>query len=119
MYQAKLISQDEAIYASHAKSRLGKGSADVALPSKIDPLQQTFGLKTIKGEREAVRIQVYIHVHTCICQIGDAASMLVSPPKSRIEVEEESAVGKELYKRSHRDFEVGEMVRQELHVYIQ
>ena len=41
---------------------------------------------------------------------SDPASLLVSPPKSTKEVEEEAEIGSELYKTSHNSYEVGEMV---------
>ncbi len=37
--------------------------------------------------------------------------MLVSPSKTRTEVEEESLIGKDLYRMSHNNYDVGEMVR--------
>ena len=43
---------------------------------------------------------------------GDSAVSLVSPPKTRAQVEEESLIGKDLYRLSHHDYGVGEIVSQ-------
>ena len=63
-------------------------------------------MKTIKG---LFIINIYL-LYNIIHLSGDSAGILISPPKSKDEVEAESKLGKELYKISHYDYDVGEMV---------
>ena len=69
-------------------------------------MKHKFGVKTIKG---LVIINIFL-LYNIIHFSGDSAGILISPPKSKDEVEAESKFGKELYKISHCDYDVGEMV---------
>ena len=95
------------MYSSKSKAPLGRAHAQIkGLPSFIDPLKHKFGVKTIKG---MVIINMYL-LYNIIHLSGDSAGFLISPPKRTDEVEAESKLGKELYKISHYDYDVGEMV---------
>eukprot|EP00118_Oscarella_pearsei_P004229 m.17710 g.17710 ORF g.17710 m.17710 type:complete len:550 (+) comp27541_c0_seq1:45-1694(+) len=80
----------ETAYASKQKAPLGKSHDQTsALPKGMNLLETKFGQPTLIN--------------------GNAAEM-VSPNKTRLEVEQEAEMGKELYKKSHNTFEVGEMM---------
>lgn len=55
----------------------------------MDPNKSAFGCSTVKG---------------------DSAGSIVSPDKSSAEIERESEEGRELYRKSHNAWDVGEMV---------
>lgn len=80
----------ESIYGSKAKAPLGRShDQSKGLPSGLHPEQTRFGRATIRD---------------------DSAGDIVSPQKSVQQVTRESQEGKELYKKSHNDYEVGEMM---------
>lgn len=89
-YEQRLQGQLEQVYASKKKAPLGSShDQSSGLPEGMDPNKTTFGASTLKGE---------------------SAGTIVSPPKSQAEIEQESGQGRELYKRSHNAWEVGEMM---------
>ena len=51
---------------------------------------------------------MYVLMSVCWCEDGSASEM-VSPNKSRDEVEQEAREGKHLYIKSHNSYEVGEL----------
>jgi hypothetical protein len=82
--------QKEMIYASNHKAPLGTShDQGPGLPQGLDPTQVAFGLLTVRD---------------------GSASEMVSPNKSRDQVEQETQQGKHLYIKSHGSYEVGERV---------
>lgn len=89
-FEQILLDQQESQYRSKKAAPLGSShDQSHGLPNSIDPAEVTFGAKTIKNE---------------------SASTMVSPQKPAKEVDAEYEVGKELYRKSHNDWGVGEMV---------
>jgi hypothetical protein len=81
--------QKEMIYASNHKAPLGTShDQGPGLPQGLDPTQVAFGLLTVRD---------------------GSASEMVSPNKSRDQVEQETQQGKHLYIKSHGSYEVGEL----------
>ena len=54
-------------------------------------------------------VYMCVYLSCCIVFIDDSAGDMVSPQKTRQQVEAEDAVGKDLYKKSHNDYDVGEV----------
>ena len=54
------------------------------------------------------RVHVLCINSSCVRTSDDSAGDIVSPQKSVQQVTRESQEGKELYKKSHNDYEVGE-----------
>ncbi|XP_013406172.1 EF-hand domain-containing family member B-like [Lingula anatina] len=88
LFKYKLNQKKEQLYASHRRGPLGKShDQKPGFPEGLDVDNVTFGILT---ERD----------------IG--AGILINPNKSPLQVEEESEVGRDLYRKSHRDYLVGE-----------
>jgi len=88
LFSQRLKDKKEALYASRKNCPLGQCHDQLpGLPEGIGPYDSCFGVKNFKD-----------------CTSGE----LVNPAKSRDQVNHESAQGKELYKVSHSDYEVGE-----------
>jgi hypothetical protein len=90
LYQHNVLHQQEQIYRSHLKAPLGASHDQVpGLPPGTSLTDTTFGRKGVKE---------------------DSAADAVSPCKTREEVEAEAVEGRELYRKSHNAWDVGEMV---------
>lgn len=78
-FQQVLLNQQEQIYDSKRRAPLGTShDQSPGLPRNLNPSQVSFGITTLKDE---------------------SAGATVNPPKSALEVDEEYAEGKELYKK--------------------
>lgn len=90
LFSQRMLEKKESVYASRRKAPLGTcHDQKPGLPQGVDPTDVMYGVQTIKD--------------------GSAGEM-VNPPKTAAQVNTESQEGKHLYKVSHHDFEVGEMV---------
>ncbi|KAJ8019884.1 EF-hand domain-containing family member B [Holothuria leucospilota] len=91
LFQQRLEDKkEESLYATKQKAPLGRShDQSKGLPQGMDPMEVTLGMK-----------------NTFDCTAGE----LVSPPKSYGQVIQDDQVGKDLYKLTHHDFEVGEAV---------
>ncbi|EDO30325.1 predicted protein [Nematostella vectensis] len=88
LFAQRMLEKKEGLYASHKNAPLGECHNQVPnLPEGTDIYKACYGVKTIKD--------------------GTAGEM-VNPGKTATQVEQESMEGKELYKVSHQDYEVGE-----------
>ncbi|XP_019618184.1 PREDICTED: EF-hand domain-containing family member B-like [Branchiostoma belcheri] len=88
LFQHRLLDKRESLYSSHQKAPLGRTHDQTPnIPSWFQPETTTCGVKTLKDY---------------------TATELVNPPKSWRKVKEEDLVGKDLYKLSHSDYDVGE-----------
>lgn len=91
LFQQRMLDRKEAHYASHIVAPLGKShNQAVGLPKGLNPLEFTFGIPT---------------------ELDTGAGGLINPNKTFADVEKESALGHELYVRSHDDFNPGEKLR--------
>lgn len=89
LFSQRMLEKKESIYASRKNAPLGRCHDEKpGLPDGVGSTDVTYGVKTIKD--------------------GSAGEM-VSPAKTAAQVNAESLEGKELYKVSHNDFDVGEM----------
>ena len=78
-FQQVLLDQQEQVYNSKRRAPLGScHDQSPGLPKHLDPSQMSFGVTTVKNE-----------------SAGDT----VNPPKSGVEVDNEYAEGRELYKK--------------------
>ncbi|KAL9958296.1 hypothetical protein ACROYT_G035296 [Oculina patagonica] len=90
LFSQRMLEKKEGLYASRKNAPLGHcHDQKPGLPNGVGPTDVMYGVKTIKD--------------------GSAGEM-VSPSKTATQVNAESLEGKELYKVSHNDFDVGEMV---------
>ncbi|KAK2547717.1 EF-hand domain-containing family member B [Acropora cervicornis] len=90
LFSQRMLEKKESVYASRRKAPLGTcHDQKPGLPQGVDPTDVMYGVQTIKD--------------------GSAGEM-VNPSKTAAQVNTESQEGKHLYKVSHHDFEVGEMV---------
>ncbi|XP_033101758.1 EF-hand domain-containing family member B-like isoform X2 [Anneissia japonica] len=90
LFNQRYLDKKETLYASKQKAPLGKSHDQrPGLPDRVDIYGTSFGLKNV---------------------FDGTAGELVSPDKSYEQVELESMQGKELYKWTHHNFEVGESV---------
>jgi hypothetical protein len=91
IFKQRMEELKDMMYASKRRGPLGRShDQSTAFPKGFgDPMQKQFGLAIIKD---------------------GSANELVSPSKTAAQVELESKDGKELYRISHKDYEVGEMI---------
>ncbi|XP_071502668.1 EF-hand domain-containing family member B-like [Diadema antillarum] len=90
LFEQRLAEKKESLYASKQKAPLGQShDQSPGLPADIDPLKTAFGTKNVFD-----------------CTAGE----LVSPAKTYQQVFAESEQGRDLYKFTHHDFDVGESV---------
>ncbi|XP_068752255.1 EF-hand domain-containing family member B-like [Montipora capricornis] len=90
LFSQRMLEKKESLYASRRNAPLGSSHDQrPGLPKGIGRTDVMYGVKTIKD--------------------GSAGEM-VNPAKPAAQVNTESLQGKHLYKVSHHDFEVGEMV---------
>ncbi|KAK3754621.1 hypothetical protein QZH41_020542 [Actinostola sp. cb2023] len=88
LFAQKMLVKKEGIYASHNNAPLGQCHDQIPnLPNGAKLYEDCYGVKTIKD--------------------GSAGEM-VNPDKTAEQVIKESMEGKELYKFSHHDYDVGE-----------
>lgn len=88
LFKQKLADKKESIYASHMKGPIGYSHDQrQRLPQGLNPNTFTFGIPTEKD---------------------GTAGELVSPDKPRTQVDIESETGRELYRKTHFDYLVGE-----------
>ncbi|XP_060065621.1 EF-hand domain-containing family member B-like [Ylistrum balloti] len=88
LFQQKKLDRKELIYASHLKAPLGTSHNQIpCLPKGLNKDEFTFGIPT---------------------ELDIGAGGLINPNKTYAEVEKESAVGHELYRDTHSDYDVGE-----------
>lgn len=89
-FSQRMLDKKESLYSSRNNAPLGRcHDQRPGLPKGVGPTDVMYGVETIKD--------------------GSAGEM-VNPSKSAAQVNAESEEGKHLYKVSHQDFEVGEMV---------
>lgn len=90
LFEQRLLEKKETQYLSKQKAPLGKSHDQrPGFPTDMDPVATTFGTKNVFD-----------------CSAGE----LVSPAKTYQQVFAESEQGRDLYKMSHHDFNVGEAV---------
>lgn len=90
LFSQRMQDKKESLYASRKNAPLGRcHDQSPGLPKGVGPTDVMYGVKTIKD--------------------GSAGEM-VNPAKTAAQVNAESMEGKDLYKFSHSDYEVGEMV---------
>ena len=88
--------KEESVYASRRKAPLGRShDQKPGLPDGIGPYDEQYGIPTYQD------------------MSGRIGGDLVNPPKSWRDVEAEGEVGKDLYKKSHKQLEVGEKVKRD------
>lgn len=88
LFRQRLLDKKEDLYSSHQKGPLGKShDQSHGLPNHLNPNAFTFGIRTEKD---------------------GFAGELVNPDKSRVDVEREGEEGRDLYRRTHADYKVGE-----------
>lgn len=88
LFQQRLVDRKERIYSSHLRAPLGTShDQSTGLPRGLNCDTFTFGVPT---------------------ELDIGAGGLINPNKTYADVEMESAVGHELYRKSHTDFDVGE-----------
>lgn len=87
-FNQRLADKKESLYASKQQAPLGQSHDQrPGFPETINPNEVRFGTKNV---------------------FDGTAGELVTPNKSHGQVEQEASVGKDLYKLTHHDFEVGE-----------
>jgi len=90
LFSQRMLDKKESLYASRKNAPLGCcHDQRPGLPKGVGPTDVMYGVESIKD--------------------GSAGEM-ISPAKTAAQVNAESLEGKHLYKVSHNDFEVGEMV---------
>ncbi len=78
-FEQVCVNQQEAIYNSKQKAPLGSShNQSPGLPSGLNPLSTSFGIKTVRTE---------------------SAGDMINPQKTASEVEHEFIAGRELYKK--------------------
>ncbi|VDI52398.1 Hypothetical predicted protein [Mytilus galloprovincialis] len=88
LFNQRKLDRKENIYASHIRAPLGiSHEQSHGLPRGLNRDQFTFGIPT---------------------ELDIGAGGLINPNKTYAEVEAESAVGMELYRETHKNFDVGE-----------
>ncbi|CAC5414683.1 EF-hand domain-containing family member B [Mytilus coruscus] len=88
LFNQRKLDRKENIYASHIRAPLGiSHEQSHGLPKGLNRDQFTFGIPT---------------------ELDIGAGGLINPNKTYAEVEAESAVGMELYRETHKNFDVGE-----------
>jgi len=88
MFKQATLNKKEDLYLSHQKAPLGTSHNQASgLPNGLNPTTFTFGIQTEKD---------------------GSAGELISPYKTWPQVEEESEVGRHLYRMTHADYHPGE-----------
>ncbi|ELU02812.1 hypothetical protein CAPTEDRAFT_212959 [Capitella teleta] len=88
LYQQRMLEKKESLYATHKRAPLGSSHDQRAgFPENYPIALRTFGIRTEKN---------------------GFAGELVNPDKSRVVVAQESEIGRDLYRESHKDYKVGE-----------
>uniref|UniRef100_H2ZUK0 EF-hand domain family member B n=2 Tax=Latimeria chalumnae TaxID=7897 RepID=H2ZUK0_LATCH len=88
LVQQKLLDSQESLYLSHQNAPVGRSyDQSLHLPDGLDIYKTTFGQKSIKDL---------------------PVRLIVNPPKSHVQVEQESQEGHELYIQTHNDYNSGE-----------
>lgn len=91
LFQQKTLARKELVYASHLRAPLGTTHNQTpCLPKGLNKDEFTFGIPT---------------------ELDIGAGGLINPNKTYAEVEQESAMGHELYRDTHSDYDVGEQHR--------
>ncbi|WAR11450.1 EFHB-like protein [Mya arenaria] len=90
LFQQRMLDRKEGHYASHITAPLGRShNQATGLPPGLNKYEFTFGIPT---------------------ELDTGAGGLINPNKTYERVEEESAVGHELYRQTHLNFNVGEQL---------
>lgn len=90
LFNQRKLDRKEKIYASHVRAPLGVShDQSHGLPKGLNRDQFTFGIPT---------------------ELDIGAGGLINPNKTYAEVEQESAVGMDLYRQTHSNFDVGEQL---------
>lgn len=111
-FQKRLQDLKDSLYFSKRRAPLGRShDQSHGLPLRLDPLDKRFGIVNKKGQYYFYGILI---LKCTVYTLDISAGELVSPSETLSPAEVELAAT--LYKRSHGDYEVGEVVRKLLKI---